>query len=120
MTEPRDALDAALARLTEDDVMYDRPVSQSGVPMDPVLFVRYDAILAALASEGYRLTDASTWIGDVEYQAGLEDGRHEERAAIRAAVEELPPVIRNDIGADAGDVLRANVVAILAERDAAG
>jgi hypothetical protein len=38
-----------LGGLDEDDVMYDYPVAMSGEPMDPVLFVRWDAVRAALA-----------------------------------------------------------------------
>lgn len=40
--------DSLLGGLSDDDVMYDHPVSMTGEPMDPVLFVRWDAILAAL------------------------------------------------------------------------
>jgi hypothetical protein len=38
-----------LGGLDEDDVMYDYPVAMSGEPMDPVLFVRWDAVRSALA-----------------------------------------------------------------------
>lgn len=45
--------DQLLASLGEDDLMYDHPVSQSGVPFDPVLYVRWDAISPCLpASQG--------------------------------------------------------------------
>ena len=47
MSEPMTA-DALLATLTEDDLTYDYPVAMSGEPMDPVLFVRWDVIAAAL------------------------------------------------------------------------
>lgn len=47
MTDPTDAI---LSNLSDDDVMYDHPTSQAG-PMDPILFVRWDAIRAALAAQ---------------------------------------------------------------------
>lgn len=42
-------LERLLDMATDDDVLYDHPVAQSGEPMDPVLFVRWDFIRAALA-----------------------------------------------------------------------
>ena len=48
MNDLRAALDAALGRVSEDALHYDYPVAQSGVPMDPVLFVEYEALRAAL------------------------------------------------------------------------
>ena len=45
-TTPAPDPDSILATLTEDDLMYDYPVAQSGEPMDPVLFVRWDALRA--------------------------------------------------------------------------
>lgn len=39
---------AFLDGLSDDDVMYDYPVAASGERMDPVLFVRWDKLRAAL------------------------------------------------------------------------
>lgn len=39
---------AFLDGLSDDEVMYDYPVAASGEPMDPVLFVRWDTVRAAL------------------------------------------------------------------------
>jgi len=48
MTDPRIALAFVQASLSDDDIMYDHPVAMSGEPMDPVLYVRLDAIFDAL------------------------------------------------------------------------
>lgn len=48
LAAPVAGLDVVLASLDEDDLMYDHPVAISGEPMDPVLFVRWDALAARL------------------------------------------------------------------------
>lgn len=56
MTDPlAPDLEAILGTLSEDDVMYDHPVSSMAGPMDPVLFVRWDALRAALRERDARL-----------------------------------------------------------------
>jgi hypothetical protein len=65
-TEP----EGLLGGLDEDDVMYDYPVAMSGEPMDPVLFVRWDAVRAALATQSRGL--------DVEQEAALRADRSTE------------------------------------------
>jgi hypothetical protein len=63
-TTTADVLAEALGTLTDDDVVYDHPVSMVG-PMDPVLFVRYDAIAKALTPELERLRAVEAAARDV-------------------------------------------------------
>jgi hypothetical protein len=104
MTDPRIALAFVQASLSDDDIMYDHPVAMSGEPMDPVLYVRLDAIFDALPPD---------WRG---YEAEI--------AILRAALDGLViaaravgDTIRYPEDFDAADALAILRAALAAAKD---